>query len=85
MLYFQLTPVNLDTDILTSDYMWLPILASFGFTDSFKSVSWVTFAMATLPVSWGTYWYLHCCCVPVSDVFDEVSVISLDLDSLSAG
>jgi len=51
----------------------------------FSCAFWVICSVAAFAALWWIIWYLHCCCVPMSDIFDVAPTIQLDLDQLSPG
>jgi len=84
-LYDQLTAVYHIMHILTSNWVLLLILAASSFTNVFTWASWVIFLVAASAASRWTNWCLHCCCVPISDVFNVAPANRLDFDPLAAG
>jgi len=61
-------------------FLLLPVLWTI-----FKWASWVIFLVAASAASRWTCWCLHCCCFPMSDVFDVSPANRLDFDPLAAG
>jgi len=57
----------------------LPVLRTM-----FKWASWVIYPVAALAASQWTCWWLRCCCVPISDVFDVSPTNWSDFDPLTA-
>jgi len=45
-----------------------------------QCASWVNVSVAALAASWWPNWYRRCCCVPESDLLEEVLIDPLDLD-----
>jgi len=60
-------------------FLLLPVLGTI-----FKWSSSVIFWVAASAASQWTSWCLHCCCVPISAVFDVLPANRLDFDPLAA-
>jgi len=61
-------------------FVLLPVLGMI-----FKCASWVILLVAALAASRWTNWWLHSCCVPISDLFVKTPANRLDSDPLGTG
>jgi hypothetical protein len=81
----QLMAVHYGMDMLTSGYKLFLIPAASSLTEDFSCTSWVIVLLASLAASWWITWCLYSCCVPGSDVLDEVPIDRHALDPSPPG